>query len=179
MNLRYNAISKHSGLFSNFPSAVIPPVQFGVIGEPNNLPLDFEHAGGNIVAMAFPALNDAVMFNQQVRLFSTSGANQMRCAMYTRTGPADGNSLSLSPDTVPFDNSVQTLTFSQTKPVLSVSEYWLAYQASGSWRFFYDNSPGVFDFAFIGPSAFGVFPANFSFVSVFEARCQFWGNYVY
>lgn len=150
-----------------------------MIGEPSDQPLDFEHAGGNIVAVAFPSLNDATMFDQKVRLFSTSGANQMTCGMYTRTGADSGNDLVMSADVLNFDNSVQTLTFAQTKPVLATQEYWLTYQASGSWRFFYDNSPGVFDFGFIAVAAFGVFPANFAGISTFEARCQFWGNYVY
>ena len=175
-----NSISNPGGLYTGRPQTPpIPPPQYGVIGQESNLPLDFEHAGGNVVAVSFLCVQDAVLFEQKIRLFSTSGANQMQCAIYDKTGPDSGNNLTQSPDTLNFDNSVSILTFTQSKTINNLSNYWFAYQASGSWRFFFDNTPGVFNFGFITAAPFGVFPATFAGIATYEALCQFWGNYVY
>lgn len=160
--------------------SIVPPARYGVIGQQADLVNnDFVHAGGNIVSVYFDCVQTATLFTQKIRLRSaTNNANRMQAGVYTKTGADSGNSLSLSSDIITFGTSVSTLTFTQNKTINSGTGYWFAFQGEADWYFFYDSS-GVNQYAFLGNAAFGAFAATFTGVSTFPNIIQAWGDYVY
>lgn len=176
MNSFENTIGYDPGLhFNAFTS-----VRNGILGQDTDLPFnDFLHTGGNIVSVYFDSPVAGNIWRQNVRARSaTDPLNEMKCAIYTKTGPNSGNDLTISPDTVSFDTSLSILRFTQSKVILPSTGYWLTYQAKSDWYFCYDSSV-IFQYAFLNNAPFGNFSATFTGVTTFQNVCQFWCDYTY
>lgn len=167
------------GYVGEMPVGFVRTTDAGFIGHKSTPFNNFLHAGGNRTGVFLEFPEDCFIYQVGLKVRSSSNpANECKVALYDKIGLTNANNLVVSPDSVPFGTSLQTLLFSfNYEPAYFGKEKFMVMQCLDDYYFEYDNVSTP-EYGYFGNGGYGNWDATPSGIAIFNNILTMWIDYV-